>query len=113
MLNTITSKSSPSLGIAVSADAVYFTGEFQTVSGTPRPGLAAVDSAAGTLLPWSPEPVGEVRALAVSGDRVYIGGRFTKIGGNTACTDRNAALTLRFRTRSHSSGSPATTSPPT
>jgi hypothetical protein len=50
-----------------------------------RSNLAAVDASTGDLLPWAPEPNGEVRALEVSADgaSVYVGGSFTTIGSAT------------------------------
>lgn len=79
---------------------VYFGGDFNSVSGQPR-GLTAAVTAAGALLPWSPNAVAppasmepnpakpiytSVRALTVSADnsRVVIGGDFETVGGQPA-----------------------------
>ena len=44
---------------------------------------AAFDAATGELLPWNPNVNGEVRALAVAPNqsRVYLGGKFSTVGG--------------------------------
>src|SRR5918996_3141557 len=69
----------PVRSIAISPDgnAVYFAGDFETVAGQPRPGLAAfVSNGTGyQLSPWSP-PIGPVAALGMAPDgRVYAGGK--------------------------------------
>lgn len=68
---------------------VYVGGDFLTVGGQERAGLAAVFATgpeAGTVATWNPgepldNPVPEYRALAVSGDQVYVGGAFLELGG--------------------------------
>ena len=47
-----------------------------------RHNLAAINASTGALLPWAPNPNGEVRALLASADRsrLYVGGTFTSIG---------------------------------
>ena len=79
------------LAMALHGTTLYIGGKFSTVGGSKRNGLAAIDLANRSLLPWAPRvgPVGkefnpvEVRALAVSpdGDTVYIGGHFDFITG--------------------------------
>lgn len=64
---------------------VYVGGDFDTISGAPRSGLAryAWAGGVGTLDPdWNPQPVGSVLALAAAADgSVYVGGQFSQIGG--------------------------------
>lgn len=76
--------------LARAGDMVIIGGTFTSmVSATgataARSRLAAVSASTGALLPWAPNPNGEVRALAVSADEqtVYVGGTFTSIGGAT------------------------------
>lgn len=69
------------------AGRVYIGGEYETIGGTPRSGLARYTWAGGvgTLDPnWNPQPVGTVAALAFAADgSVYAGGTFSEIGGQT------------------------------
>ncbi len=69
----------PVRSIAVSPDGatVYFAGDFTTVAGQPRAGIAAFvsDGAGNRLSPWAPA-VGPVEALGMAPDgRVYVGGK--------------------------------------
>ncbi|MBL7992119.1 MAG: VCBS repeat-containing protein, partial [Candidatus Kapabacteria bacterium] len=65
---------------------VYAGGLFSTIGGAGRMNIAALDAtvAAGTATAWDPNPNlgGTVRAVVVSGPRVYIGGDFTTLGGS-------------------------------
>lgn len=60
---------------------VYAGGAFTSVGGQPRGYLAAIDSATGSPTPWNPNLGGitfpYVQALAVSGNTLFAGGRFT------------------------------------
>ena len=73
--------------VAVSTDGntVFLGGTFTTVNGEPRANLAAVEAATGTVLPsWSADTTGgspTVHTLAVSGTRLYVGGRYNDIEG--------------------------------
>ncbi len=82
---------------------VYLGGRFQSVGGLPRTHLARVDADSGAVSPWVPQLSGAalgVRALAVTSDRVYIGGDFTTVGGlsrsGLAAVDRASGAVLPF-----------------
>src|SRR5581483_3647057 len=82
---------SPVRSIAVSPDGAtaYFAGDFATVAGQPRPGVAAFvsDGGGNRLSPWAPS-VGAVESLGVAPDgRVYVGGK-----GGLAAVDGNGGV---------------------
>ncbi len=64
--------------IALSPDGetLYLVGRFDEVNGSPRGGTAAIDTSAGSLLPWTVPGGGLEYAVATApaGDVVYIGG---------------------------------------
>jgi len=69
------------LALARRANTVYLGGIFFHV-GAPRHGIAAVDATTGVPSPWNPDTDNSVvEALLVSGDKVYVGGGFGRIGG--------------------------------
>ncbi len=80
--------------LAVSGTKVYVGGSFTEINGVPRGLLASVDAVGtgtdGTLDSWNPNLgstrtlATKVRALAISGNTVYVGGVFTSVGGNNA-----------------------------
>ena len=69
---------------AVASDGAggwYVGGQFGAIGGVPRINLGHV-LADGSVSAWNPNPVGgDVRAIAVSGSTVYVGGSFSEIGG--------------------------------
>lgn len=66
--------------IAIGAGRVFVGGTLSEVDGQARHGAAAFFLATGALDPqWKPHAEDAVDALVVSGDRVVIGGAFTKI----------------------------------
>ena len=75
--------------LAVSADTVYAGGAFNNAGGVERNHLAAFDAAgvgdgSGTVDPiWNPAPTNTVFALIAEADRVYAGGSFHSIGGES------------------------------
>lgn len=68
---------------AVTADGAggwFIGGSFVAVGGLARSNLAHV-LADGSVAEWTPNPDGEVLALAKSGSVLYVGGYFTHVGG--------------------------------
>ncbi|MDX2250512.1 MAG: T9SS type A sorting domain-containing protein [Bacteroidia bacterium] len=92
----------PSPDLDISAIALYDTtlyvaGTFTEIAGQPRAGLAAL-GAAGQPLPWEPQVssssgLGRVYALTVGSGRLYIGGWFVAVNGESHY--RLAAFDLR------------------
>ncbi|MBL8115796.1 MAG: DUF11 domain-containing protein [Acidobacteria bacterium] len=71
--------------IQVATD-VYIAGEFTSAGGTPRDGLAALDSTTGALRPWAPALSRSILAprverLALDGERAIFCGEFDSVGG--------------------------------
>ncbi|WP_371407790.1 fibronectin type III domain-containing protein [Kribbella sp. NBC_00662] len=69
--------------LKITDKTVYLGGSFGLVDKMARSRLAAVRLDTGTLLPWSPDANDDVHAIEVStdGERVFVGGGFTRIGG--------------------------------
>jgi len=70
----------------------YIGGSFSEVQGHPAENLAHIKSNGEVDTGWLPKANGEVKALAVVGEIVYVGGSFTVIGTNNASRNRVAAL---------------------
>jgi hypothetical protein len=74
--------------LAASGSTVYAGGWFGFIGGEKRNGLAALNTTTGKLTSWNPNLGVEVccgfgvRALAVSGSTIYVGGSFSSIGGH-------------------------------
>ncbi|SDT39240.1 LamG-like jellyroll fold domain-containing protein [Actinoplanes derwentensis] len=65
--------------IAAGHGRIYLGGRIAAVDGVPRANLAAFDATTGNLDPaWRPATDDTVNALAVSSDRIYVGGSFHK-----------------------------------
>ena len=98
---------------AASADglALYVGGNFTTVNGLTQRRIARFDTTTGQLTSWKPTgwPNNVVRAIAVSADRVYIGGAFTSLGSTTVTRDSRRSA-LRPARRSRASAPRPTTS---
>ena len=75
--------------IIVAGGLVYIGGNFTTIGAgpgaVPRANLAAIDASTGVATNWAPDPNGNVRALALSGTTLYVGGSFSTI----SATPRN------------------------
>jgi len=72
--------------LALDGGTLYVGGFFTAINGTPREGLAALDTS-GNLLSWDPALSSAsdvlVRALKVSGTTLYVGGSFEMSGVDT------------------------------
>lgn len=73
--------------LGVSGSAIYAGGEFTQLKGVLSISLAALDADSGALLPETFDIRGsvgsDVRAIAVSGSTLYVGGVFTYVNGAT------------------------------
>jgi len=89
--------------LAVSSNTVFAGGFFNNVNGTARTNLVALDATNGQVMPWAPDPDGEVNRLLVSGHTVYAVGSFTNIGGRSrpilAALDAQTGLAAEWNPR--------------
>ena len=75
--------------IAISGTNVYLGGDFTNVFSQTRRHLASVDATTGQVTAWNPGASGSsgatdfVEAMIISGGRLFVGGRFTTIGGQS------------------------------
>jgi hypothetical protein len=73
--------------IAVKGTIVYAGGSFDTANGQIRKGIAAFDAATGAVTSWNPAlaRIGDyppaVLSIAISGDKIYMGGYFDSASG--------------------------------
>ncbi len=95
--------------VAVSADGsrVFIGGTFTQVNGVARQNLAALNAFSGAVIEtWQADAVtsgtASVKALAVSGSRLYVGGRFDFIDGvhqeKLAVVDATTGSVVKWRT---------------
>ncbi len=71
---------------AISGSLIYLIGNFSSVGGQPRNQIASVITTTGVVTSWDPDPSNSAQgtslfAIAVSGSTVFVGGEFTRIGG--------------------------------
>ena len=65
-----------------SGGALFAGGDFISLGGAERNGLAALNTATGEATSWNPDVDNIVRAIAPSPTAIYIGGDFTAVGGH-------------------------------
>src|ERR1051326_3561905 len=81
----------------LAANILFVGGDFRTLGGAFRSGCGAIDLTTGAIAPWDPQLGGivQVRAIAVAGSTLYLGGRFQDFtGGNLVAVDVNAGFPL-------------------
>lgn len=83
------------LTLAVSNDVVYVGGDFYQVNGQQHNKIAAIGTD-GTLSSWDPvlnnNLGGQVRAIAISGSSIYIGGTIFSVGASNEARNGLAAV---------------------
>ena len=87
----------PVRAMALSADrtGLYVGGDFRHIGGVPAPFLARLDLRTGKVDPRFRSPVhGPVRAIALAGDRMYVGGHFTSVAGPAGAEPRSKLAAL-------------------
>jgi beta-propeller uncharacterized protein DUF5122 len=67
--------------LAVGHGRLYVVGLFTTFDGVARSNVAAIDLATKTLSGWAARTDDLVTSIAISGDRIYLGGSFHKTNG--------------------------------
>jgi hypothetical protein len=86
--------------VFVHGDRLFVGGSFASANGSPRRGIAVFDARSRTLESWRAAPIEDgsegVKAFAVSGNRLLIGGDFSRIAGRARTGI--AALDLRTGT---------------
>lgn len=76
---------------------VYLAGDFSTINGTARNGLARVDATTGAIDSWNPNPNGTVvYDILLHNSLIYFVGDFTTVGATgrnrAACVDSSGVL---------------------
>ena len=77
------------VSMAISGDTMYVAGAFTTIDGAARTGIAALDLTTASVTSWNPGPavnssgVPAAYVIVVSGNKVFVGGSFTNIGGES------------------------------
>jgi hypothetical protein len=69
--------------IVVSGSTVYVGGNFTSIGGQQKHGIAALEVSTGQATSWNPNASGIVRAVAIKDTTVYAGGAFESIGGQS------------------------------
>ncbi|MBB5871169.1 hypothetical protein F4553_004548 [Allocatelliglobosispora scoriae] len=71
----------PVRALAANEAAVFIAGEFATINGTKRDSLAAVDPTSGSNKVFSHKISGHPKTLALTSQRLYLGGSVTSVDG--------------------------------
>ena len=96
--------------LELAGSRLYVLGWFSHVGTVGRNGIAALDASGGSVLGWYPEvsgfePFALGGAISVSGDTVYVGGDFSRIGGvarrSIAAVDALTARVLDWNPGKH------------
>ena len=81
--------------LALSGNTLYVAGVFDTLGGQRRRALAALDASTGSVKDWNPDPSGcqdptypcapyrPMRAIATLDRTIFVGGDFSRIGGQS------------------------------
>jgi trimeric autotransporter adhesin len=97
--------------LALRGRTLYAGGSFDSAGGRSRGSLAALDTRTAATTAWDPEPSGggrvfSISALAVSGDRIIVGGGFSAIGGrprpNIVAVDAESGVATAWNPRANS-----------
>ncbi len=99
--------------LTASGTTLYVGGRFGSIAGSARPGLAAFNG--GSITAWDPYPldanntatgIATIRAIAVQGSLVYIGGDFTQVGHTAVQRFRLAAIQAAVNIDGHTTWNP-------
>ena len=69
--------------LALGEGVAYVCGDFTSIGGQPRNGMAAIDAATGLATAWNPAPDFPPAALTLSGSTLFVSGLFEVIGGQS------------------------------
>lgn len=105
--------------LAIRGNTLYVGGKFSRIGGQARNNIAALDAITGEATAWNPDAGGGVGSSAgdggvwsalVRGDRVFVGGSFSRIGGKDrtmlAELDATTGLATDWDARVQGPGSP-------
>ncbi len=94
--------------MAIADHKLYVTGLFNSIGGTTRNGVAAIDLQTGFVTSWNPPTTGSCLTVAVKDSTVYIGGTFDIVGAQArngiAALDKNTGVLRTFNPAPGSTG---------
>ncbi|MDC1142121.1 putative Ig domain-containing protein [Planctomycetota bacterium] len=85
------------LALAGNATQLFVGGNYGSIAGVVRSGMAEIDKTTGIVSAWDPSPDNNVTTLQIDGSELVIGGSFNAISGQAA--SRLALYTLPSMTR--------------